>query len=111
VPAATCSVVYQLFDQWTDHFQVNLTIKNLTASTIDGWTVSWQFPTGQTVAQLWNGTATQSGTTLNIRNPSWNSLIPAGGAVTDVGFTGNWDNVTNALVANVTLNGKRCART
>jgi hypothetical protein len=110
IPAATCAVSYQLFDQWTGEYQINLNIKNLTTTTIHGWTVGFQFPGGQNIKQLWNGTVSQSGANVRVGNPSWNDAIPAGGAVTDVGFIGRWDNATNPFPTNITLNGKRCAR-
>ena len=110
IPAATCSVSYHIDSAWTGEYQVSLNIKNLTSTTIHGWTVAWQFPGGQTFKQLWNGTVSQNGVNVRVGNPSWNDAIPAGGAVTDVGFTGFWDNATNPAPTNITLNGKRCAR-
>ncbi len=110
LPAPACRVIYHFDSDWTGEYQVSLAISNLGPAAIDGWTVRWSFPNGQTIKQLWNGTVSQSGVRVSAGNPSWNSVIPAGGTVTDVGFIGRWDNVTNADPPNFTLNNARCAR-
>jgi hypothetical protein len=109
LPAARCTVKYQLFDAWTDAFQVNLTITNNTNTTIDGWTLRWNWANGQNFQQLWNGTVSQSGMFVSVGNPSWNSVIPPGGTVSDVGFIAHWDNFTNSTPPNFTLNNARCS--
>jgi hypothetical protein len=111
LPAAACSISYQLFDQWTDAFQINLKITNLSSTPINnGWTLRFQFAGGQDFQQLWNGTVSQNGSQVAVGNPSWNATIPAGGSVTDVGFIAHWDNKTNPFPPNFTLNNARCAR-
>ena len=110
VPAATCSVAYHVDSSWTGEYQVSLTIKNLTNAPVNGWTVGWQFPAGQSIRQAWNSVASQRGNSVSVDNPSWNARIPAGGSVTDAGFIGRWDNTTNPAPTNITLNDHRCAR-
>lgn len=110
LPAAACSVHYNIDSSWTDHYQVSLTITNNTSKPLNGWSLRWWFANGQTVDSLWNATASQSGTRVTVTNPSWNPTIPPGGSVTDVGFIGRWDNNTNASPPWVTLNNARCAR-
>jgi hypothetical protein len=109
LPAATCSVQLVETGAWTDRCQVNAIITNESSAPINGWTVRWQFPGGQTFVQSWNGTFAQQGTAASLRNASWNAVIPPGQAVTDVGFIAAWDNTTNPMPANITLNNKRCA--
>src|SRR5256885_605118 len=111
LPAAACSVSYHVDSTWSGAFQVSLKITNLSSTPItNGWTLRYQFATGQDFQQLWNGTVSQSGTSVAVGNPSWNSNIPAGGSVTDVGFIAHWDSTTNAAPPNFTLNNARCAR-
>jgi peroxidase len=110
LPAAACTVRYHVDSSWTDQYQVSLTITNNTNTPVNGWSVRWWFANGQTIDQLWNGTASQSGTRVTVTNPSWNPSIPPGGSVTDVGFIGRWDNAANASPPWVTLNNARCAR-
>jgi cellulase/cellobiase CelA1 len=63
------------------------------------WQVSWTFPSGQTITQLWNGTVSQSGSSVTVRNMSYNGTLGAG-ASTSFGFTGSW-NGSNAVPTNV----------
>jgi len=111
LPPAACTVTYHVDSSWTGQYQVSLAITNNGTKPLNGWTVRWRFAGGQTIAQLWNGTASQSGSRVTVTNPSWNAVIPPGGTVTDVGFIGRWDNVTNASPPWITLNNARCART
>lgn len=110
LPAAACTVLYHVDSSWTDHYQVSLTITNNTTKPLNGWSVRFWYADGQTVDQLWNGSVSQSGSRVTIANPSWNTTIPPGGSVTDVGFIGRWDNTTNPSPPWVTLNNARCAR-
>ena len=52
IPAATCSVTYHVDSTWTGEYQVSFNIKNLTSTTVHGWTVGFQFPGGQNIKQL-----------------------------------------------------------
>ncbi len=109
LPPATCSVHLNLFSSWTDRFQVDATITNETSQPINGWTVRWQFAGGQNFVQSWNGTFAQQGASASLTNASWNAVIPPGQSVPDVGYIASWDNATNPMPVNITLNNKRCA--
>lgn len=102
-----CHVGYTITNQWTPGFQVGLSIDNTSATAINGWTLSWTFANGQTVTQLWNGAATQSGPTVTVKNLNYNASIPAGGSYKDTGFTGTWSG-TNSIPTAFTLNGATC---
>jgi hypothetical protein len=109
LPPATCSVQLVQTGAWTDRFQVNAIITNESTAPINGWTVRFQFPGGQRFVQTWNGVSAQSGTSASVTNANWNAVIPPGGSPTDVGFIASWDNATNPMPVNITLNNKRCA--
>jgi hypothetical protein len=70
--------------------------------------LTWTFANGQTVTQLWNGNATQSGANVMVTNMSYNGSIPAGGSYTGVGFNGTWNNTSNAIPASFAVNGTAC---
>lgn len=36
------------------------------ASSVDGWTLAWTFPGGQQIVNLWNGIATQNGSSVTV---------------------------------------------
>jgi hypothetical protein len=70
--------------------------------------LTWAFANGQTVSNLWNGSETQSGSTVMVMNLGYNGSIPAGGSYTGVGFTGTWNNAANAVPASFAVNGVAC---
>jgi len=63
---------------------------------INGWTVRWNFGSGQTITQVWNGTLTVSGSTATVSNVSYNGSLPAGGSTT-FGFIANGTPSTPSL--------------
>ncbi|WP_229811411.1 cellulose binding domain-containing protein, partial [Streptosporangium pseudovulgare] len=96
-PAGGCTAAYKVTGSWGGGFQADVTVRNEGASAVSGWTVSWKFANGQTVTQLWNGSHTQSGADVTVRNISWNGNL-APGATAAFGFTGT-QNGTNAVPA------------
>ena len=65
-------------------------MRNSGDSPLAGWTVAWAFADGQTVGQLWNGTATTSGSSVTVGNVGWNGALGVG-ASTAFGFIGAWN--------------------
>ncbi|MER6169907.1 glycoside hydrolase family 9 protein [Streptosporangium sp. NPDC001681] len=85
-PAGGCTATYTVGNSWQGAFQGEVTVKNEGASAISGWTVTWKFPNGQTISQLWNGTLTQTGADVSVRNVAWNGNL-APNASASFGFT------------------------
>ncbi|MFR9774818.1 cellulose binding domain-containing protein [Micromonospora sp. MS34] len=84
-----CAATYAVTNSWPGGFQAELTVRNSGAAPIAGWTLSWTFPDGQQITQLWNGSYTQSGAAVTVRDAGWNGNLGAGGSTT-AGFTGSW---------------------
>jgi cellulase/cellobiase CelA1 len=55
--------------------------------------VTLVFPNGQVITQLWGGRYTQTGSTVVIRNETWNAVIPPNGT-TVAGFLASWNGTT-----------------
>jgi len=109
ISGASCSVHYAITSSWQGGFGASLTITNTGSTAINGWNLQFLFPNGQTITQLWNGTETQSGSTVTITNVSYNASIPAGQALSsEPGFNGTW-NGTNGPPTAFTLNGRPCS--
>jgi endoglucanase len=102
---AAYAVGYTMND-WRSGATVSITVKNNSATAIDGWTLAWSFPGNQTITNAWNGAYTQSGTAVTVENMSYNSIIPAGGSVS-FGFNLSYSG-TNVKPAEFTLNGAAC---
>ncbi|MGW4968171.1 arabinofuranosidase catalytic domain-containing protein [Nonomuraea sp. NPDC004186] len=103
--AAGCEVSYTVTNQWPGGFGANVSVNNL-GDPINGWKLTWAFPAGQTITQLWNGTYTQSGSQVTVSNVSYNGSIPSGGS-TSFGFNGSW-NGSNPVPTSFALNGVTC---
>ncbi|MFI6457566.1 glycoside hydrolase family 9 protein [Streptosporangium amethystogenes] len=91
-PAGGCTATYTVGNSWQGAFQGEVTVKNEGASAITGWTVTWKFPNGQTISQLWNGTLTQTGADVSVRNVAWNGNL-APNASASFGFTASQSGV------------------
>jgi endoglucanase len=87
-PVGACSATYAITSQWQGGFGANITVRAGNAA-INGWTVRWTFGSGQTVTQLWNGDLTTSGSSITVRNLSYNGQLGAN-ATTTFGFNGAW---------------------
>jgi endoglucanase len=107
-PAMACHVTYTITNQWPGGFGTTLSIQNTGNAAIQGWTLTWSFPNGQTITQLWNGSVSQSGASVTVRNLSYNGTILAGGTYTGVGFNGTWDGAANGIPASFAVNGVAC---
>jgi hypothetical protein len=102
-----CSVHYTVTSQWPGGFGGSIVITNTGNTTINGWSLAFSFPNGQTITQLWNGNYTQSGSNVTVNSLSYNGTL-APGATVNPGFNGSW-NGSNGSPTSYTLNGVRCS--
>jgi len=105
--AVACRVDYEVTNQWSTGFGAAVTITNL-GDPVDGWALGWSFTAGQTIAQAWNGVATQSGSAVTVTDAGYNAAAPTGGSVS-FGFNGGWNGSANPAPSGFTLNGAACA--
>ncbi|GJF31681.1 chitin-binding protein [Kitasatospora sp. NE20-6] len=84
VPATdpSCSAVYRTVGSWNGGYQGEVTVKNTGSHPILGWMAHFTLPSGQTLAQVWNGVSTGTGAETTIDNASWNGSLAAGGTTT-----------------------------
>ncbi|WP_112467423.1 cellulase family glycosylhydrolase [Streptomyces triticisoli] len=106
-PGAGCSVGYRVTNEWPGGFQGEITVRNTGTATVNGWTLGFAFPAGQTISNMWGGTPTQNGSSVTVAAASYTSTIPVNGSVA-VGFTGT-KLTTNPAPTAFTLNGTTCA--
>ncbi|HEY2674955.1 MAG TPA: glycoside hydrolase family 6 protein [Rugosimonospora sp.] len=93
--SGACTATYQTTNSWPGGFQAQVTVTAGSAA-INGWTVRWTLASGQSIAQLWNGTLSVSGSAVTVKNLSYNGTL-ASRASTQFGFTGSGGNSTPAL--------------
>jgi cellulase/cellobiase CelA1 len=106
-PAPACAVSYRLKGQWPNGFQASVDVRNTGATTLNGWSLSWTFRSGQVVTEMWNATQRQSGATVVASNVDYNVQI-APGATVPIGFNAATRG-PNAAPTAFTLNGVRCS--
>ncbi len=99
----SCSIAYKVTSSWNGGFVADVTIRP--GSAVNGWTVTWTYGGGQLVTSAWNGTATQSGGTVTVKDAGYNASIAAGGTAT-FGLQGTG---SSAAPGGFTLNGSACS--
>ena len=105
-PSGGCRVAYAV-NSWNTGLTASVTITNTAATAVNGWSLAFTLPAGQTVTNGWNATYAPTSGAVTARNVSYNGTIAPNGSV-DIGFqathTGNTGKPTS-----VTLNGTACA--
>ncbi|MDX3112284.1 glycoside hydrolase family 44 protein [Streptomyces scabiei] len=100
-----CTVAYLVANDWGTGFTATVKITNQ-AAPVDGWRLGFTFSGNQKVAQGWNGTWSQTGAAVTVRDAGWNASL-ATGASTTIGFNGAYTG-TNSAPGAFTLNGTSC---
>jgi endoglucanase len=100
-------VTYTVQSDWGSGASVNVTITNNSSSAISSWTLAWAFPNSQKISNLWNGSYTQSGTSVSVTNLTYNGNIAANGGTVSFGFNLTYSG-TNSKPTSFTLNGASC---
>jgi mannan endo-1,4-beta-mannosidase len=104
---ASCSVAYRVVGEWQSGFQGEIVVGNTGSAVLTNWTLAFSFANGQTVSNMWGGTAAQSGGSVTVTPASYTSSIPAGGSVT-LGFIAT-KGAANAEPTEFTLSGGQCS--
>lgn len=94
-------------NSWNNGFTASIRITNRGTSAINGWTLVFTLPGGQTITGGWNATYTGSTGQISARNVSYNGTLAAGGSA-DIGFQATHTGNTGEP-GSFTLNGVNCA--
>ncbi|WP_433350442.1 cellulase family glycosylhydrolase [Micromonospora sp. CA-111912] len=103
--ASGCRVAYQVSSQWQGGFGANVGVTNL-GDPLNGWQLTWTFPSGQRVTQAWNATVTSAGNAVTAADVGYNAAI-ATNATVSFGFNGSWSGA-NTNPTSFALNGVAC---
>jgi len=104
-PGGTCRVSNAV-NAWNTGLTTSVTIANTGTSTINGWSLVFTLPSGQTITSGWNATYTPSTGQITARNMSYNGTIAPNGS-TNIGFQANHTGNTGKPTS-FTLNGATC---
>lgn len=77
-----CAVTYTVSNAWNQGAVIDVTVRNTGSSAVDGWTLAWTQPAGQTITSSWNATVTQTGGAVTAEGVSWNRVLQPGGSAT-----------------------------
>ncbi len=102
-----CQVSYRITGSWPGGFQADVKLTNTGPTPYAGWSLGWQFGAGQQIAQLWNGSVTQTGAAVTVASTAWNGTV-APGASASFGFLGSWAG-SNPTPAAFIMKGTTCA--
>ncbi|MFF0311203.1 cellulose binding domain-containing protein [Streptosporangium sp. NPDC004379] len=91
---------------WNNGLTENLTVTNTGTSAVNGWSLAFTLPGGQTITGGWNATYTPATGRVTAKNVTYNgSLAP--GASTEIGFQATHTGDAGKATA-FTLNGAPC---
>ncbi|MFI1990976.1 glycoside hydrolase family 11 protein [Actinoplanes sp. NPDC020271] len=92
---------------WNTGLTDTITITNTGSSAINGWSLKFTLPSGQTITSGWNATYSPSSGQVTATNAGYNGSLPPGGSTT-IGFQADHSGNTGAP-SGFTLNGAACS--
>ncbi|MEU2664645.1 PHB depolymerase family esterase [Micromonospora sp. NPDC007220] len=101
-----CRVGYTV-NAWNAGLTASVTVTNTGTTTVDGWSLAFTLPSGQSITNGWNATYAPTSGAVTARNVSYNATIAPGTSVS-VGFQATHTGDTGRP-ASFTLNGATCA--
>jgi acetylxylan esterase len=103
---SSCHVT-DTINSWNTGLTSSITIANTGSSAIDGWSLVFPLPAGQTITSGWNASYSPSSGQVTATNASYDASIPVNGSVS-IGFQANYSGDAGAP-SSFTLNGATCA--
>jgi acetylxylan esterase len=100
-----CQVTYGV-NAWNTGLTTSITIANTGTTAINGWSLAFTLPAGQTITSGWNATYTPAAGAITATNVDFNATIPPAGSV-NVGFQASHTGNAAAPTA-FTLNRAAC---
>ncbi|MFI5529906.1 glycoside hydrolase family 6 protein [Kitasatospora sp. NPDC051853] len=101
---AGCTASYKVSSDWGAGFNADVTVTNTGTAPTKSWKVSWTWPGNQQVTNLWNGTVTQSGSSVSVANAGYNGAVAVGGS-TGFGFGASYSGANTAPTLSCTAAG------
>jgi hypothetical protein len=101
---ASAVAVFTRVAQWPAGYVGNITIRNDTAVTLDGWRVEFDLAAGTRVTSSYSGVFARSGDHYTVRNETWNGTLAPGSSATF-----GWVADGQGTPTGCTLNGLDCA--
>jgi acetylxylan esterase len=103
--SGSCRVTYGV-NAWNTGLTASVTITNTSTTAVNGWTLGFTLPSGQTITNGWNATYSPNSGAVTARNVSYNGAIAPNASVS-IGFQATHTGNTARPTA-FTLNGTAC---
>lgn len=104
-PVGACRVGYTV-NAWNTGLTAAITITNTGGTALNGWSLSFTLPAGQTITSGWNAAFAPAGGAVTARNAAYNGALAPGASV-GVGFQATHTGDTAKPTA-FSLNGVAC---
>ncbi|WP_100444869.1 glycoside hydrolase family 6 protein [Glycomyces xiaoerkulensis] len=91
-----CSAEIEVVNDWGSGWQGDVRVTAGDAA-IDGWTLTWTWPGGQSISSSWNADINESGSSVTASDIGWNGSIAAGQTTNAFGFIGSGSSATPAV--------------
>ncbi len=103
-----CSVAYNIDNQWSSGYTVQVVLTNTSSNAIDGYDLTWTYANGEQIGSGWNVVLAQSGANATASNPAgfWNGQLQPGGT-SSFGFNVT-HNGTFSIPTDYAINGVAC---
>ncbi|MBN1170695.1 MAG: PHB depolymerase family esterase [Micromonosporaceae bacterium] len=101
----TCKVTYTT-NAWNTGLTASITIANTGTAAVNGWSLGFTLPSGQTITSGWNATYAPTSGAVTAKNVSYNGTISVSGSVS-IGFQATHTGNSGKPTA-FTLNGTSC---
>nr|WP_255672844.1 endo-1,4-beta-xylanase [Glycomyces amatae] len=83
-----CTAEIDVVNDWGSGWQGNVLI-TADSGAVNGWTLNWTWPSGQSITSSWNAQVSSSGSSVTASDVGWNANIAAGQTVNAWGFVGS----------------------
>ncbi|MEH0970765.1 PHB depolymerase family esterase [Micromonospora sp. CPCC 205546] len=100
-----CRVGYTV-NAWNARLTASVTVTNTGTATVNGWSLAFTLPAGQSITSGWNATYAPASGAVTARNVSYNATLAPGASVS-VGFQATHTGDTGRP-SSFTLNGATC---
>jgi cellulase/cellobiase CelA1 len=105
-PSSGACRVTDTVTAWSSGLTENITITNTGTAPVDGWSLVFTLPGGQSITSGWNASYTPTTGQVTARNLGYNAAIPPNGSVS-IGFQATHTGDSGKPAA-FTLNGASC---
>ncbi|WP_315094660.1 glycosyl hydrolase family 18 protein [uncultured Cellulomonas sp.] len=80
--AGSISATFTSAGDWGNGHQVNVKVTNAGTTVVNGWTIEFDLPAGDTISSSWDADVTRSGSHYTAKNKSWAATLAPGASLT-----------------------------